>query len=141
MRNDPEYLENWVSQLGLLCQTDKAIGWLGSSYFLGIISTMVFVPVLTDTYGRKSIFVITMLTSIIGQIGLLYSTSLSITTFFVFMIGATWPGKRVTGLNYILEFMPTTTSRDFILVFTLFDYPSVYLLSTLYQHVDPSWYP
>lgn len=66
MRNDPEYLENWVSQLGLLCQSDKAIGWLGSSYFLGIISTMVFVPILTDKYGRKSIFVATMLTSIIG---------------------------------------------------------------------------
>jgi MFS family permease len=66
IRSDPEYLDNWVDKLGLLCQPQHKIGFLGSSYFLGIITAMLVVPTLSDYFGRKNIFVATMVVSMIS---------------------------------------------------------------------------
>ena len=99
-------MDNWVGKLGLLCEPKNRIGLLGSSYFIGIIASMLFVPALSDHIGRKKIFCGTMVVSIIGQIGLIYSHSLTVSTCFMVVLGMTWPGKRVTGINYILEFIP-----------------------------------
>ena len=106
IKSDPDYLNNWVDKLALLCQPQHKIGFLGSSYFLGIIGAMLVVPTLSDHFGRKNIFCMTMIISIISQYGLLISSSLDYSTLYMIMLGATWPGKRVTGLNYILEFLP-----------------------------------
>ena len=65
-KSDPEYLNNWVIKLGLLCETKSRIGLLGSSYFVGIIAFIVFIPALSDRIGRKSIFCATMFASIIA---------------------------------------------------------------------------
>jgi hypothetical protein len=56
------------------------------------------------------------------------------------MLGATWPGKRVTGLNYILEFFPQAMQKDYITLFTMADYPSILLISLYYQYVSTDWY-
>ena len=78
--SDPELMDNWVQKLGLLCEPKNRIGLLGSSYFIGIISSMLFVPALSDHIGRKIIFCGTIVVSIIGQIGLMYSHSLTTST-------------------------------------------------------------
>jgi len=138
---DAEFLINWVDKLGLICEPQNKIGFLGSSYFLGIITSMLFVPALSDTYGRKKIFCITMMVSLIGQYGLITSDSLYKSTLYMILVGMTWPGKRVTGLNYILEFLPEHLQKQYITVFTLFDYPSILFISLYYQYVNPDWYP
>jgi hypothetical protein len=56
------------------------------------------------------------------------------------MLGATWPGKRVTGLNYILEFLPQVSQKNYITFFTMLDYPSILIISMYYQYVNVSWY-
>ena len=43
-QTDPEYLDNWVEKLGLLCETKERIGMLGSAYFIGILIALPFVP-------------------------------------------------------------------------------------------------
>jgi len=106
IKSDPEYIDNWVEKLSLLCETHEKVGFLGSSYFIGMITALLFVPALSDSYGRKSIFCVTMFFSVISQICLIYSNTLYMSTIFMFILGLTWPGKRVTGLNYALEFIP-----------------------------------
>ena len=71
-----------------------------------MITALPFVPALSDNYGRKNIFCATMFVSVLAQIGLLKSDSLYWSTVFMFIMGLSWPGKRVTGLNYALEFVP-----------------------------------
>lgn len=57
---DTEYLDNWVQKLDLLCESKERLGLLGSAYFVGILTAMIIIPQLSDFYGRKNIFVITL---------------------------------------------------------------------------------
>jgi hypothetical protein len=59
----------------------------------------------------------------------------------MFILGLSWPGKRVTGLNYALEFVPLEKQQKYIQVFNLFDYPSILICSLYYEYVDRSWLP
>lgn len=58
--SDPEYLDNWVEKLDMLCESKQRLGLMGSAYFVGILTAMIIVPQLSDSYGRKNIFVVTM---------------------------------------------------------------------------------
>ena len=104
--DDPEYIVNWVDKLGLLCESHQRIGFLGSSYFIGVVVALMFVPAMSDRIGRREMFCFTLLVSIFAQIGLMWSNSLNISFGFMIVLGLTWPGKRVTGITYFLEFIP-----------------------------------
>jgi len=77
VKNDPNYLNNWVEKLGILCETQSNIGFLGSSYYIGIVLAMIVIPALSDCYGRKTVFLSTMVLQVISQYGLIISENLS----------------------------------------------------------------
>ena len=60
VKSDPNYLNNWVDKLGMLCESQSNIGFLGSSYYIGIVMAMLVIPALSDYYGRKTVFFCTM---------------------------------------------------------------------------------
>ena len=74
--HDDEYLDNWVDKLELLCESKLKIGLIGSLYFAGVITTLLFVPPLSDRFGRKVIFVISLFVSLFAQAGYMWSQSL-----------------------------------------------------------------
>ena len=37
----------------MLCESKFKLGLLGSSYFVGIVSSVLVIPTLSDIYGRK----------------------------------------------------------------------------------------
>lgn len=76
----------------------------------------------------------------ISQYGLINSSSIDTSTLYMIMLGATWPGKRVTGLNYILEFLPQKNQKNYITFFTILDYPSILIISIYYQYINVNWY-
>jgi hypothetical protein len=82
-----------------------------------------------------------MLCSVVAQIGLIYATDLRIATFYMFFLGLTWPGKRITGLNYALDFIPQEKQQTYLQAFSLFDYPSILISSLYYEYIDRSWLP
>jgi MFS family permease len=57
-------LINWVDKLNLLCESHQRIGFLGSSYFIGVVIALSFVPALSDKIGRREMFCLTLLVSI-----------------------------------------------------------------------------
>ena len=103
---DPEYLDNWVERLDLLCETTGRVGMLGSAFFVGVTSSMFVIPKLADVWGRKPMFIVTMALSLIGQVGLIYSRSLDLSALYILIIGASFTGKAVVGTNYFVEFVP-----------------------------------
>ena len=44
---------NWISHYELTCYSGGAIGLIASSYFIGWIVTLTFIPRISDLYGRK----------------------------------------------------------------------------------------
>lgn len=71
VKSDPEYIDNWVGSLNLLCKDRHNIGFLGSSYFIGMITSMYVISALSDMYGRKIMYCLCMIVSVISQIGLI----------------------------------------------------------------------
>lgn len=61
VKTEPGFLNNWVDKLGILCESEQNIGFLGSSYYIGIVIAMLLVPALSDAYGRKKVFCVTMM--------------------------------------------------------------------------------
>ena len=83
-----------------------------------------------------------MFISVLGQSGLIYiAESLSQALVFIMILGLSWPGKRIIGLGYILDFYPEAYQNTKILWLNLFDYPSILLISICYQYINRSWYP
>ena len=73
-----ETIDNWVSpdKFNLLCEPKWKVGLLGSFFFIGVVATMLVIPPLSDAYGRRVIFLIVLLISIIAQFGLLVTKSI-----------------------------------------------------------------
>lgn len=64
--NDDEYFDNWVEKYDLLCEPKMKVGLIASMYFIGLIVFIVFVPPLADRFGRKWVFIATLVISVIA---------------------------------------------------------------------------
>jgi MFS family permease len=102
--HDSEYLDNWVEKFDLLCEPKYKIGLIGSMYFIGVITTLTFVPIVGDKCGRRWVFIITIIVSACAQLGLIVTRNLYELYVYEFLIGATFAGRVIVGLNYVLEF-------------------------------------
>ena len=90
----------------MLCEPKSRIGFLGACFFIGVLcaSTVVPVGILSDFYGRKWIFVGTLIILIIASIGFIYAKSLEELYVYMFLLGTTFPGRLIVGINYAQEF-------------------------------------
>jgi MFS family permease len=77
-RNDYNYIENWNGQAHMLCEPKQRIGMLGACFFIGVLVASVIVPVgyLSDIFGRKWLFIGTLVVLIIAQTGFILSQNL-----------------------------------------------------------------
>lgn len=68
VETDEEYLDNWVGKLDLLCKPKKELGFIGSCFFIGIISTMFWMPVLSDKIGRQYLVLVSLFVQLVSYI-------------------------------------------------------------------------
>jgi hypothetical protein len=66
VKRDPEFIDNWVVQMNLLCKPAMVIGLIGVSFFLGVCLAMFFVPQYAELNGKKDIFLLSLIISLIG---------------------------------------------------------------------------
>lgn len=90
----------------MLCESKERIGFLGASFFIGVLVASTILPIgyLSDVIGRKWIIVGTLVTLATCCLGFLVSTSLDELYLNMFMIGLTYPGRMITCINYSYEF-------------------------------------
>lgn len=93
-----------MDKFSLLCEPKYKVGLLGTTYFIGVIVTLAFVPVIGDRCGRKWVFVSALLVSAAAQLWLMITTDLTEAYICQFLIGATFAGRIIVGLSYVLEF-------------------------------------
>ena len=77
-------LHNWVEQLDLVCVSGEKIGLIGSMFFAGWSSTVLFIPFASDKIGRRWIFLFSIILVAILMAGLLFSTSIDLTIALMF---------------------------------------------------------
>lgn len=90
----------------MLCESKQRIGFLGACFFIGVLvaSTLIPVGLLSDLYGRKWIFVGTLVVLIIACIGFLYAKSIEELYAYMFLLGVSFPGRIIVGINFAQEF-------------------------------------
>lgn len=114
---------------------------MGSMFFIGVISTLLIVPPLSDKCcGRKPAYIIGVFVYLIAYIGIICSTNLYEFYVYQFLNGATFASKVVVGLSYIAEFIPSERHKGIIFTFLLVEPFSIIFLTFWYQVVDRSWY-
>lgn len=98
-------LHNWIDTFDLECTPKATIGLIGSIFFAGWAFAATFIPRLSDLYGRRKVFLITMAFNFLIYVSILLSHNFSLTLVLMFLIGMTSVG-RVGGYIYLLDLTP-----------------------------------
>ena len=101
--NAPTSLNNWIQTYDLECSSKSVFGLFGSLYFLGLLSTCLFVTRLSDIYGRRNLFIWGTSLHIISSIVIIFSTSLELTFMMIFFQGLAHSGRGFVGILWMNE--------------------------------------
>jgi putative MFS transporter len=89
------------------CVSKARVGLIGSSLFAGWALSAIFIPRLSDIYGRKRIFLFSMLLQICVFLPLYFSRNLTLTTILMFIFGIAAVGRCSISFLYLMELLPT----------------------------------
>ena len=118
-------------QLDLMCETKTKVGSIGSSYFLGWVMTLLWVPALADIYGRARLFQLGMVLDLILMTTCMMTTSLNVMIVSVFLIGVCSSLRVTLGYIYMMEFIPMNR-RTFVGTFLFVIEALIVLAMVLY---------
>ena len=105
VESQEEYIDNWVGQYDLLCEPKWRIGLIGSLYYAGVITTIILVTWLSDKYGRKTIVLVNYFLFMIVVVGIMIAHDLITLYILIFICGATFGGRVVVSINFVMEFI------------------------------------
>jgi MFS family permease len=103
-------LHNWIEDLDLACSKQGPTGpiaLLGSLQFVGWAISAFITPRLSDIYGRKIIFLVSMLIQFVALLGVFISRNWILTAAFIFIFGTGGVGR--SSISYLLmqEYLPS----------------------------------
>ena len=139
IKTDPEYLDNWVPKLDMLCKPQSEIGLLGSFFFLGAMMSIFWIPKYADKYGRKNIILAGLTVQVVTCIGFAYNKSLKGAAILMIILGMVHPTKNIVFFNYAVEVMPVMYKQLIINIVMTLDSIWIILLCISYQYIDVSW--
>jgi MFS family permease len=114
------------------------IGMMGSVYFVGWTICSLGQR-LGDVYGRKGIFIISMVASIIIYAAAIVSTNLYLTIFLFFALGLT-VGKQMIGYVYLLDFIPNKNKPFIGTCCLVVDASTLILLPVYFRFISKDWF-
>ncbi len=82
------------------------MGLLGTAFWIGYVSTMLWLPRMADVYGRKKIFTYGLTLSAVLYAALIFSKNFYLTMFIIFLFGVTNTVRTIMGFVYFTEMMP-----------------------------------
>lgn len=99
-------LQNWIIDMNLACTSKAQIGLIGSMQFVGWMIASCFLPRLSDIYGRKYIFIGSILLQLVSFIALFFSKSAEVTIGIMFFMGFSGVGRCSICFLYLMELLP-----------------------------------
>jgi len=124
-----------------MCEPGYKIGLLGSAAFIGVVTTVLIIPPMSDRcFGRRPIVNWTNVVNFVALLGLLLCTDIYLAYFFFFLFGACFAGRAIVCLNYILEFCNTKYQSSIIFALMFHEPVSIILLTLWYQFIDHAWF-
>ena len=87
------------------CSEKKAFGLLGTLIFSGWTVAAFFIPRLSDLYGRKWVFIGSMLTQLLALVAMLAAKSYTVMAVALFVIGMCSASRWTVSYVYLMEFL------------------------------------
>lgn len=141
-RIGPNELSNWADRYDLACGSNKqAEHYFKIALLGGCLLATLFVPTIADKYGRKTIFCLSFMVSLLAQFGLLISESYDHALILLTLMGLVWPGKLLVGLQYILDFFPASSHRAYVFVFLFLSGILSCFIPIYYGVISKDYYP
>ena len=140
--DDPTSLHNWVQKLDLMCEPRWKVGFISSAYFLGWCTTLLWLPVLADKYGRRNIFIAGTIIDLSLYTGILITGHIDVMITVVFLEGVAASCTQTVGWVYMMELLPLHRQAIVAAIYASWDSCITYLLVTLYFWVISNrWFP
>lgn len=91
----------------MLCESKRRIGTISACYFVGVIVASSLIPIgwLSDRYGRKWVFIFSMLVEVIACYLLIFGSHINILYLCIGLLGVSHPGRNIVALSYADEFL------------------------------------
>ena len=127
------------------CSSEFTISLFGMLFFTGYAIGNLIIPVLSDHYGRKKIFVCNMLVRLFSFISLLllpndYNCIYIIMAIF-FIGGFNSAGRMMVGYCYMIEMAPTKDRSWMCTVWDIHDGTMMIWVTIYYVYVSKNWRP
>ena len=133
-------MHNWVEKLDLICMPGWKVGLLGSSLFFGWVLTLLWVPGLSDKYGRKKFMFWGILAQALTFTAIMVSKSFWLTVFCIGMFGALSSVRINIGFNYFLELVGAPYRNVYGTIWNISE-GVIYLYATIYfWQIDTHWF-
>ena len=115
MELDDSYY-NWILRYDLHCASGTKIGLIGAVPFIGWVSTLLFLPRLSDAlWGRQKMMIVGYLITLLAYTTLVISTTYTLLIASLFVIGAMATIRVQVSVIYLYE---TLTRNDYRRVYT-----------------------
>ena len=89
-----------------MCAPSWKVGLLGTCLFVGWATTLLWLPSFGDKYGRKKLFAASMTINLLMYSVMMYTHSLDVMLFSIFVMGALCSIRVNIGFLYLMEMMP-----------------------------------
>ena len=123
-----------------MCVSPWKVGFIGSAFFLGWCTTILWLPRLSDKYGRKKFFVVGMAIQLLLYTLLMVCESLDAMIALMFAFGMNCSIRINVGYIYLMELMPQNKQT---LVGTIWNIGEamIYFMATIYfWKISKDWY-
>ena len=129
--DDSNSLHNWIERLDMMCMPDWQVGLLGSAFWIGFITTMLWIPRISDVRGRMQLFRVGCVVSAALYIVLVFSKNYYLTITAIFFFGVTNTIRTIIGFVYMTELMPKSSQKVAVTIFWIID-GCIYLCVVIY---------
>ena len=101
-----ENIYNWYTKVDLVCRAKSATSLIAISAFAGVAIGCLFIPRLGDLYGRKPVWLVSMLVQ--GPVLLFAATTTNLMLLYivVFIAGPIIIGRMSCGFLLLMEHAP-----------------------------------
>jgi len=107
------------------------VGLLGTAFWIGFITTMLWLPRLSDVHGRKKIFCFGVVVSALLYTVVVFSKNYYLTITAIFLFGVTNTIRTIIGYVYMTELMPKKSQYFAVTIFWIID-GCIYLICVVY---------
>ena len=93
-----------------MCSSGFQIGFFGSCFFLGYISSCLIFPPLADHFGRKNFIIAVQIEQGLCYLMFLFVTNSYVYYVVIFIFGSSVPLKNMIAYTHLAEFLPGRVS-------------------------------